>query len=390
MKLTPQQETFLNMIKPTIQEKSLQYKILPSLLATLAITISDWGESRIFSFSKNAYHIKQTRDWTEKVYSDKTQIVYDKPQTDPKAAPYYRVYNTHQEGLIDFIQYLATSKRSKNGPRRYESILYCTDYTEAINKLMRCGFMQSYLYMNDDIVYIQNLIKTVEEFGLYEWDEDFKKAMEEEMSKKHKGPNGVPQIKMPIVSEEVEDLTEAGAEEAIEDIDFKPEHEVVKATLQVRKVIDKTGFTPAPQTKEEFNHMYRVRLDWEKPDTQIFASPIFEDAKKEALKHEGYKIYIDDDGILVDDPWAVVEEVEEPTLPENIKAVIYPVPGKKIVLKNATLYRTAIEKASRRKISGTFVFHDRTLVDGRAKIITQQNYDKGNNVKDILGWIEIE
>lgn len=369
VKLTIQEETFLNMIKPTIMSESLKYKICPSIVASLAIIESSWGTNRIFSFSRNIFHLKIDSNWYGKCYNDKNQKIYDKvSDCTIIGAILYKVYNNHLESINDFYRYLLESRRSKNGPLKYQSIINCLDYKETLNKLVRAGFMQHYLNRNDDVSYIQNIIAVAEKYELYLWDMSLKESikMEEEMSKKHKNRIAIAPQNLairPITVEE--DNTAVGAEE--------------------------NNIELEENTLESFSHMYRVRLDWEKPDTQIFSSPIYKDAKEVAGKHEGYKIYIDDDGVLFEDPWIKVEE-EEKLPPKNpsIKSVIQPIPGKIIYLDDAGLYRTAIARVPYKYISGKFVFYDYTVSNGKAKIITEQNFKSGRSVDKILGWINIE
>lgn len=368
VKLTIQEETFLNMIKPTIMSESLKYKICPSIVASLAIIESSWGSNRIFSFSRNIFHLRTDSNWYGKCYNDKNHIIYNRVSDCPiVGAILYKVYNSHQESIIDFYRYLLESRRSKNGPLKYQSIINCFDYKETLNKLVRAGFMQHYLNRNDDISYIQKILAVIEKYELYIWDMSLKESikMEDEMSKKHKNR-----------------IATAPQNLAVKNIIVKEDNTMIGA--------EENNIELEQPTLESFSHMYRVRLDWEKPDTQIFSSPIYEEAKKEAEKHEGYKIYIDDDGVLFEDPWIKVEEEEQAPKNPAIKSVIQPIPGKIIYLDDTGIYRTAIAKVPYKYISGKFMFYDYTVSNGRAKIITEQNFKTGKSVEKILGWINIE
>ena len=72
--------------------------------------------------------------------------------------------------------------------------------------------------------------------------------------------------------------------------------------------------------KENKNNMdmYRVRLSWDNPDSQIYASAIYEDALKMAFKHEGYKVFINDNGEIFFDPWDRSVIVEPDNTPKAI------------------------------------------------------------------------
>lgn len=139
-----------------------------------------------------------------------------------------------------------------------------------------------------------------------------------------------------------------------------------------------------------YQHIYRVRLEWDKPDTQIFSSPDLEAARVEAKSHDGYKIFIDDDGEMVEDPWAYRNEEPAPVKDEPIP-VRHPIPGKSVILVDELMYRTAEDKVSCRKISGTFYYYDNSVTCGKAKIM-EQNYDFKKIRKDpslILGYIKV-
>lgn len=151
---------------------------------------------------------------------------------------------------------------------------------------------------------------------------------------------------------------------------------------QEEKVIEKNG----NPTLEEFSHIYRVRAVWERPDTQVFASPIYEDALEVAKKYEGYKVYIDDDGIIETDPW---ENVEEDNKEEsNVKDVIHPIPGKVISLNNTPLYASSFAYKPYKYLTGDYYFYDITVTNKRVKI-TDTKVIKYPDPSKIIGYIEI-
>lgn len=360
MQLTSNETMFLNMIKPVCIKRSIEEKIAPSVMAALAIDISSWGTSIDFQYTRNVYALPADENWFGQCYSKSTRKIYDSVKNCTEiGASLYRVYSSHQNSVDDFISTLMSSRRSKNGPLRYESLKRCTDYKKSINRLIRAGFMTSYLNRREDIFYASKLQSIIEKYGLYDWDEELKKVIKEEdenMSKRrHIHINKQPQVVNKPVVEETD----------------------TSIVVEEEK-----------QTADEF-HMYRVRLDWDRPDTQIFASPNYDDCKEEAMKHEGYKIYVDDEGELFEDPWADFYKKEEEEPAPGIKEVIHPIPGKIIVLNNTPVFKKAIDKTPFRYMTGTFYFYDNTIVHNRAKITTVKNDRNPCDPSLILGYINI-
>jgi len=172
--------------------------------------------------------------------------------------------------------------------------------------------------------------------------------------------------------------------------DQVPETEVMEELVEEdiqEEIIEEENFQKPEPTKEVFEHMYRVRLDWDRPDTQIFASPILQDAIEYASSHEGYKVYIDDDGELECDPW-IKQEKEEVNNP-GYREIIHPIPGHIISLDKTPVYRTAFDKYPFNSFTGDYYFYDRTITNKRAKITTCSNVTKPDPSL-IFGYIIIE
>ena len=367
MQLTSNETMFLNMIKPVCIMQSVQEKIAPSVMAALAITISDWGTTKDFLLTRNVYMIPVDRDWYGKCYSKDTGKIYNSVENCPEiGSSLYRVYSTHQDSINDFISILMSSRRSKNGPLRYESLVRCVDYKESVYRLIRAGFMTTYLNRREDPWYAGYLQTIIEKYGLYEWDEELKKSIEEEKTKmakrRHIRANNRP-LNMETSIEETPVNDEVN-EEVIEEV------------------------KEAPIVNE---HMYRVRLDWERPDTQIFASPNYADCKEEALKHEGYKIYVDDEGELFEDPWEGFYDKPEEETPSDpdIRNVIHPIPGKIVTLNYTPVFKKAIDKESFCYLTGNFYFYDNSIVHNRAKITNVKNDKNPSDPSLIIGYINI-
>lgn len=172
MQQDPRYFTFIEMIKVSTIKYSKQYNVLPSVIAALAAKISDWGTSIESSFGRNIFSMTVDDEWNDKCYSKDTEIIYNTPEecTEPGAI-LYKIYDTFNIGIEDFIKYITSVKRSEDGPLKYGTIIGEKNYSKAVDKLMRAGFMQHYMNMVDDVVFIQGLIAIIENFHLYEWDE---------------------------------------------------------------------------------------------------------------------------------------------------------------------------------------------------------------------------
>lgn len=372
MQLSNNETMFLNMIKPTCVKRSVENRICPSVMAALAIDISEWGSSRLFSHTRNVYALKaDKKDWFSTCYSPKTNETYVNPsKCDEYWLTLYRVYSNHGTSVWDFIDYMASTRMPSFGPLRYASLNRCTDYVEALKRLQRAEFDIYYLGKRQDQSYWGNLQNLIEDYKLYEWDEELKKAIEEEdkeMSKKRH------------IHIDRQYNNNNGTVEAAEEINLVEDNDENVAEEEVA----------APEV--EIEHVYRVRLDWERPDTQIYASTDYASAKDEAMKHEGYKIYIDDDGELFEDPWdGFYDEVEEPVESDpNVKSVVHPIPGKSVTLNNTPVFKKAIDKTPFCYLSGNFYFYDNTIVLGRAKITKVKNDRNPSDPHLILGYINI-
>lgn len=379
MQLTGNETMFLNMIKPTCIKRSVEERVAPSVMAALAIDISNWGLDPVFQYTRNIYKIPVGDNWYGKCFSNNTKKTYDSVNICTEVGSVlYRVYSTHQDSVNDFISLLMSSRRSENGPLRYESLLRCTDYKESTNRLVRAGFMEAYLNRKEDPWYAGRLQTIIEKYELFNWDEELKKSIQEEDAIMSKNKRHV-YVNRPLVNNSNND--------GVETMNLK-EEVLIETTSEVEdEVVEETV---AEVSAPVIEHMYRVRLDWDRPDTQIFASPNYTDCKDEAMKHEGYKIYIDDDGELFEDPWVdFYKKKEEPVMVEGTKAVVHPIPGKVVFLDNTPVYRKAIDRYHYCTLSGTFYFYDNTVVNGRAKITRVKNDTNPKDPSLILGYINI-
>ena len=327
--MTTLEQTFLEMIKPKVINKSNKERICPSIIAMISIIKSSFGVSREAAFARNLFNLSVDDNWFGSCYSKQSGKVYNK-KSDCKeiGAILYRAYLSFDQSIEDYINYIITKRRSKNGPLKYQSIIGCYNYKESIDKLVRSGFMMDQFRKNDDISYIQMMINIIEKYELYKWDSECIKQSIERSNKKVN--------------------------------------------------TDNFGF-----------QMYRVRLDWNNPDTQIYASIIYEDALKEAMKHEGYKVFIGEDGEIFFDPWDKSEVVDPDNMP-NIINIIRPKTGMEITLKKRAVYKDSKSMKPDKYVSGIFYFYDDGIYNKRAKITKIKGIEKMKKDPIMLyGYINI-
>lgn len=173
-------QVFINMIKPECIKDGNNNKILPSIIAALAIVESDYGNGYLSMSAMNIFSLTVGDNWFKKCYSKNTKKTYDSvKECHELGSILYRVYSSYNESILDFVNYLSNTRRSKNGPYKYESIKGCLDFKESINRLIRSGFMKDYLNKYEDPDYAQKLITTIENYKLYKWDEDLKNTLRE-------------------------------------------------------------------------------------------------------------------------------------------------------------------------------------------------------------------
>lgn len=158
------------------------------------------------------------------------------------------------------------------------------------------------------------------------------------------------------------------------------EESVVEVELE--KSSDSTDLATIPE-------IFRVRLDWYNRESQTYAGTSYDSALEECMKHEGYKIYIGDEGKLFKDPWEEIKQKPvEPKEEEPYKSIIQVYKGKVIKLENEPVYKDFEDKAVMIRLTGRFYFYDNTITNGRAKITTNPDVYKPDP-KYILGYIKV-
>ena len=369
MGLTKNEQYFLYAIKNTCIKLGNLNKILPSLIGGLAIYESFWGTK--YAGSKNLYCLMQDNiNPSNKIYSINTGKIYNAKDTGPKEDELYPVYikayADYRESIDDFVKYLINIRRSPDGPFKYHNLIECIDYKEAVNRLVRDGYT-TYIDRKNTAYFESNLIGIIEKNKLYEWDQELIDTIkEEDMSKKKRYA-----YRTPVTINE-------------------PEEDNINEEIVEEETTEEVVEEPMVEEQPVSGIMYRVRLDWEKLDTQIFASINLDDAIEEASKHEGYKVYNGETGEVVCDPWEKKEEIVEEEIDLPYRELTNPSHGRIVILDKTPVYKKATDRKPYKYFSGEFYYYDNTIVNDRAKICKDLKAIVRKDVTKILGYIDIK
>ena len=381
---TVNENLFLKLIKRPCIEAGIGNDILPSVIAVFAITISSWGTGVHNGLTNNLFNLTVDDKWYGKCYSRDTQKIYDtKKDCNEIGAILYRVYDNYEQSIQDWAEYIVTQRRSSGGALKYSKLINCLDYKEALSILLRNGFKRG----NEDPAYINNLINIIEKYKLYDWDDmlKIKKTEETNVSKKYRRtisittPNNIPQ------KQDENDIKEQPVENTIQD-EALPEETESEDTQDVSYIEDEETVYGFKMRSDD--PVYRVRLAWDKPSTQIFASQNPKDALEEANKHEGYIVFVGDEGKIYKDPWAKEEEVinDDPNA-AKVKNIVVPTAGTRVVLNKTPIYKMVDDTKPFMYLTGeNFYYYNNEVIDGRVRI-TKFRYT--NKPSQILGFIDI-
>ena len=244
--ITEEQKIFFDSIKDACINAGNKANILPSIIGGIAALISNYGNSEFYRETNNLFSMTVDDSWFGTCYSVDSKITYENPKScDEKNFILLKAFTSADECINHFVDFLTTTRRSKDGPFKYSNIIGDTDYKNVINKLSRLGFNHEFTYTTTSY-FFNTCVAIIENSGIYEWDNEVK-----DMSRKRIRSNRI-------------NTENAQNNEMVEEQSLEQEETV----------------------EEQISHMYRVRLAWEKPDTQIFASPDYEAAKTKALAHE--------------------------------------------------------------------------------------------------------
>lgn len=365
-------ECFINTLKTGVMAACDKYKFkCPSMVAALACTISKFGSSDL-SLANNIFNYP-VYGWGKKIISKRSLTIYENRSKCIERAPLYRAYDSFNESCEDFIDYLVNSKTNNDGRFIYPGIKDIKGYRELLDYLVRHDFFKFFVGIsNNNIVYIEGIIATLEKYKLYELDSIINKEDNIEMSRRNKNKKVNVEVNKNV--EENKDLDTVLDELLIEDEEIKVEENNNDKSFEL-----------------EDDTLYRVRLSWDNPESQIFASPNLGDAEEESRKHSGYKVY-NSNGDVVFDYWTNVFSLNKMLDDDTTKELILPATGKSVLLKNVPVYPKPYSNKPSKYANGIYYFYDYTIQNRRVKIT--ENANIANEIKKnpsmIYGYIDMQ
>lgn len=328
-------DAFINGIIPLAVKYGYNNNVLPSLIIANAAIESSWGTSDLYGVANNIYNLPVDKDWVGKCFSRESRKVYKNQKDSKEYVELFKVYNSVEESVADYVSYLTETRRSDRGPLLYENIIGVKDYKEAVHNLCNRDDYPTKRGINkSSITYHDIMISVIEENRLYNIDKEIETYVKEyNMANKKKLNNNV--VSRPTTKEEV---------------------------------------TPPL--------LYRVRVEWEDQDSQILVTKDKNAAIAEAKKHPGYKVFAgEDDEIIFDQELNIVPEKKE----------IHYHPGKQIQLTGCPLYKHYNDASPFTKVTGTFYMYNAHVNNGRVRISRTNDPEKlnGKDISVILGCIDI-
>lgn len=359
----------LEAIEESCKRNMAKNKVLASLTAAQAVYESNLGVSHVSS-TNNLYGIPADNQYTGAVWSLETEQLYDTKDDYPGVDVLLKVYDNYDQSIDDWIKYILTTRRSEKGPLKYQNIPGTTDYKKAVKFLIRDDYQRDHLIRHNDPAYESTVISIIEKYELYKWDQAV-----------ISGEYTTEPPKTYYVRLSVDDpviFSDTSLDNAKE----------IASNNNKAKVFAEDG-TIVFNPWEETGVMYRVMLEWNMQTTQIFASKNLIDAKEEAEKHTGYKVF-DDNGTVVHDPWVIADAQPDFGNP-NVKKSIQQIPGAIVVLNNVPVYRRYKDKNPFRFLTGKFFFFDNKVLDGRVRITNTRNprVINGKDPSKIIGFVDL-
>jgi Muramidase (flagellum-specific) len=148
-------QEFINSIKEEAMRGQREYGILASLTIAQAILESGWGKSQLAVKANNLFGIKAFSNWKGKRITMATTEWYDGQKQVVNAE--FRAYDSFNDSIEDHNKLLLNTS--------YEAVRKCKDYKAASSEIYKCGYAT-------DPKYTEKLISIIEEYKLYEFDDN--------------------------------------------------------------------------------------------------------------------------------------------------------------------------------------------------------------------------
>lgn len=372
MQLSADESKFLSAIKHACQLELKSNKVLASVTAAQAIHESNFGKKNYVPDTNNLFRILVDTDWNGQCYSIEKRQLYVSLEDADSTDTLIKVYNSYDQCIHDWISYVLSARKSKNGPFKYKQVVGIKDYTKCIKAYIRCGYMKDHLVGYNDPSYESTMISFIENYNLYEWDKEVF--------------DGTIASTKYDVKKNADDAEVLLSTPVLENAQFMAKNN------QGYKIFNGDTVVEDPWEVDDSSILYRVRLSWDKPESQLLTTKSSTDAIEEALKHPGYKVYKGDNGELYKDPWCMVDEQNDQE-DSDIKIVDIDIlqVGKPVVLNNTPVYKTASVANPFIFLSGTFYLYDAKNINGRTRISKTNDLSiiNGKQLSAITGFIAI-
>lgn len=369
MQLSADESKFLSAIKRACQLEMKSNKILASVTAAQAMHESNFGKKNYISDTNNLFRILIDTDWTGQCYSLEKRQLYISLDDADSTDTLIKVYDSYDQCIHDRISYVLSARKSKNGPFKYKQVVGIKDYTKCIKAYIRCGYIKDHLAGYNDPSYESTIIGFIENYKLYEWDKEVF--------------DGVVTSNKYDVKKNADDTEVLLSTTVLDNAQFMAKNN------QGYKIFNGETLIEDPWEVDDSSILYRVRLSWDNPESQLLATKSYVDAVEEAMKHPGYKVYVGDNGDLYKDPWCMTDDQED----NDIKIIDIDIlqVGKPVVLNNTPVYRTATTPNPFIFLSGTFYLYDAKNINGRTRISKTNDLSiiNGKQLSAITGFIAI-
>lgn len=196
-------DEFFNKIKDGAIRSWENHKVLPSLVGAQGALESNYGRSELSVKANNLFGIKASPDWTgRKGWYDTKEQAKDGTITTIKAE--FREYDSWDDSIEDHGTFFtATEWRKQN----YANVIGEENYIKAVEAILEPIAMKSYA---TDLEYRNKIIRVIEQYKLYEWDNEIINKKEVIEPIKEVIAEAIPE---PVVPEPIPQIVDLGHNE---------------------------------------------------------------------------------------------------------------------------------------------------------------------------------
>lgn len=377
-KISVDEIKFLELIKKPCQLQMKNTNILASVIGSIIFHISDGGAKNSFSSSTYNYtKMIADKNWLGKVYHKETNKIYDNISEYDGMESVYKVYLSEAECIEDFVKYLINTRKSTNGPLKYANVRQAANSHKAFEFLNRADFPKNFIIINDQN-WVAKMDALVDKLGLVEWD---KEVIDNKAN---------PEEKIFYIKKNITDKDSLVTTIVLDDA------KKIASENRGYKVFDDHNLVYDPWLDMADDQVYRVRMYIDSGEhIQLLATQDLNEAKEEAAKHEGYKVYAEDDELIYN-PWIKSNSENTNIVYESdgavIKQIVVVELGKEIPVDNTPLYRDAYDKNPMIFLrEGPIYIFDTNIINNRVRVSKTNDlrYINGKDPLRVIGFIEV-